>query len=150
MPLFLSIKSLIIYIYIYFFFVLDKYTLELDKNPCTSKSRSPLFVLSSPFSLSHTLYFNVFLFLSRNQSCSFLVRHHFRCCHGRCRSNISLSKFLLVSLFTTTPTFLTEISYSFSLYNHINLFKIKVAILYFVDYATIVVAGVKSLCWSFF
>ena len=39
---------------------------------------------------------------------------------------------------------------SFSLYNHINLFKIKVALLYFVGYATIVVVRAKSFCRSFF
>ena len=97
-------------------------------------------------SLSLSLYLNVFLSLHLNQSRFSLVRHH-----CRCRSNISSPEFILISLSTTTPIFLAKASSSsFSLYNYINLFKIKVILLYFVGYTTIVIVGAKSLCQSFF
>ena len=80
-------------------------------------------------SLNHTnlLGQSFFLFLSlqphqslQDQSCFSLLLS--LCHHHRCQSKITLSKFLLISLVTITPTFLIEASSSFSLNNHTNLF----------------------------
>ena len=139
-PFFQTIKFLIIFIPFFFFSELTNIHLNWRR----THARSYLVL-----SLSLLLYLNVFLSLPHNQSRSCLVCHHCRCRDGCCRSNL-LPKFLLVSLSTTTLIFLAEASSSFSFYNHINLFKIKVALLYFVCYATIVLAGAKSLCRSFF
>ena len=84
----------------------------------------------SVYNHSNLIDRSFFFFLSlqphqslQDQSCFSLLRwlRH----HCRCRSKITLSEFLLISLSTTTPTFLAEASSSFSLNNHNNLFKSK-------------------------
>ena len=148
MPLFWSIKLLIIYtLFLVCWQIYPSVGEELTRDQISlSLVHSLSSVLSLSLYLSLSLPQCIFLSLPRNQSCFSLVR-----CHCRWLSNISLPEFLLVSFSIATPAFLVEASSSFSFYNwpHQSLqdqsWKNN-----FVGYATIVVAGAKSLCRSFF